>query len=78
MAEAAMDLCARDSSSGLLFQALLPWILRDRGERPTGQKQQEVRVWEGLQEDKVFTTKGPRVAFRPWFSWMQSVTGHDS
>ena len=76
MQEGAESLQQKEGLGGPLFQRLCPYAARDRGRAPTGSNAQARELLEALRADSL--TKGPKVALRRRFSWLQGAQSFDA
>ena len=75
--EGAAHLLEHSPSGSKLTDALYAAMCNDRGEEPTGAAAHRKQVLRDNLRGKAFERKGPRVALKRWFSWLQAAAWHD-
>ena len=63
---------ARAGYTSPLFSALYELICKDQNITPSGTTQHRQMIFDSLMTGEAFTQKGPRVALKRWFSWIDS------
>ena len=74
--EACQDFAKRTNCSSPLFEVLYSEIAAEQGLRATGSLAQKQKVLTALPKSRGLRTRGPRVAMRRWFSWIEAATWH--
>ena len=76
--ESARDFVELCPDGSRLFDELYAGLCKDEGSTPYGGTADRLERLRHLGDNVGFQKKGPRVALRRWFSWIQSVLFHDA
>ena len=78
MCEGTKDFVAKSSKGSLLFGHFYDRVCQDEGKSAVGGQSVRLQRLQGLVLSLGFKAKGPRVAIRRWFSWVEAAIWNDA